>query len=64
MVAMVKSLLIAEPGIRGLDINVDAYKGPVVPRALSRPAASALTPSVWCAKAKGVQTVHNELKTR
>lgn len=62
--AEVKSLLIAEPGIRALDINVDTYNSEVVLKGTVTRASQRGDAERIARGARGVKAVHNELKTR
>ena len=64
LTAEVKSLLIAEPGIRAFDINVDTYNSTVAHKGTVKSGAQRALAERVARKARGVKTVHNELKTR
>jgi hyperosmotically inducible periplasmic protein len=59
--AEVKTLLIAEPGIRSLSINVDTYNGNVSLKGDVKAAAQRSTAGSLAKKVKGVKSVRNEL---
>lgn len=62
--AQVKSLLIAEPGIRALDINVDTANGHVRLAGTVASDTQRATAERLAHKAAGVKSVTNELKTK
>jgi hyperosmotically inducible protein len=62
--AQVKSLLIAEPGIRALDINVDTANGHVRLAGTVANDAQRATAERLASKVAGVKSVTNELKTK
>jgi hyperosmotically inducible protein len=62
--AEVKSLLIAEPGVRALDINVDTYNGAVILKGTVTSGFQRGEAERVARGAKGVKSVQNELKTR
>ena len=64
LTAEVKSLLIAEPGIRAFDINVDTYNSTVALKGTVKSGAQRALAERVARKARGVKSVHNELKTR
>jgi hyperosmotically inducible protein len=64
LTAEVKSLLIAEPGIRAFDINVDTYNSTVALKGTVKSGAQRALAERVARKARGVKAVHNELKTR
>ena len=64
LTAEVKSLLIAESGIRAFDINVDTYNNTVTLKGTVKSGAQRALVGRVARKPRGVKSVHNELKTR
>ena len=64
LTAEVKSLLIAESGIRAFDINVDTYNNTVTLKGTVKSGAQRALAGRVARKPRGVKSVHNELKTR